>query len=185
MKTRYSLIALGALMALSQAALAQRGSSGHVNVIYWQAPSILNPYLSGGTKDLESSSLVLEPLIKFNERGDMVAALVAKDCADLTERLAAPGDFSATLSSARLQRRGEVLTVTREPGRTGAGFAIAPIQIGGPPFCTGFGYDQIGSKFTCSPWNSAFSSLQMRFMASTFSMIRRGFGSCSFSMCGE
>ena len=63
-------------MALSQAALAQRGSSGHVNVIYWQAPSILNPYLSGGTKDLESSSLVLEPLIKFNERGDMVAALV-------------------------------------------------------------------------------------------------------------
>ena len=45
MKTRYSLIALGALLALSQAALAQRGSSGHVNVIYWQAPSILNPYL--------------------------------------------------------------------------------------------------------------------------------------------
>jgi len=76
LKTRYSLIALGALMALSQAALAQRGSSGHVNVIYWQAPSLLNPYLSGGTKDLESSSLVLDPLIKFNERGDMVPALV-------------------------------------------------------------------------------------------------------------
>ena len=76
MKTRYSLIALGALMALSQAALAQRGSSGHVNVIYWQAPSILNPYLSGGTKDLEASSLILDPLVKFNEKGEMVAALV-------------------------------------------------------------------------------------------------------------
>ena len=75
MKTRYSLLALGALLALSQAAMAQRGSSGHVNVIYWQAPSILNPYLSGGTKDLESSSLVLDPLIKFNEKGEMVAAL--------------------------------------------------------------------------------------------------------------
>jgi peptide/nickel transport system substrate-binding protein len=25
-----------------------------VNVIYWQAPSILNPYLSGGTKDVEA-----------------------------------------------------------------------------------------------------------------------------------
>jgi len=76
LKTRYSLIALGALLALSQAALAQRGSSGHVNVIYWQAPSILNPYLSGGTKDLEASSLILDPLVKFNEKGEMVAALV-------------------------------------------------------------------------------------------------------------
>ena len=76
MKLRHSLIALGALVALSQAAYAQRGSSGHVNVLYWQAPSILNPYLSGGTKDLESSSLVLEPLIKFNQIGEMVPALV-------------------------------------------------------------------------------------------------------------
>ena len=75
LKTRYSLIALGALLALSQAAFAQRGSSGHVNVIYWQAPSILNPYLSGGTKDLESSSLILDPLIKFNQVGEMIPAL--------------------------------------------------------------------------------------------------------------
>ena len=77
MKTRYSLIALGALMALSQAATAQRGSSGHANVIYWQAPSILNPYLSTGTKDVESASLVLEPLIRFNEKGEMVPFLAA------------------------------------------------------------------------------------------------------------
>lgn len=78
MKTRYSLIALGALMALSQAAMAQRGSSGHANVIYWQAPSILNPYLSTGTKDVESASLVLEPLIRFNEKGEMVPFLAAE-----------------------------------------------------------------------------------------------------------
>ena len=75
MKTRYSLLVLGALMALSQAATAQRGSSGHVNVIYWQAPSILNTYLSGGTKDLEAGSLIMEPLIKFNQNGEMVPAL--------------------------------------------------------------------------------------------------------------
>ena len=37
------LALLVAMMPLSQAAMAQRGSSGHVNVIYWQAPSILNP----------------------------------------------------------------------------------------------------------------------------------------------
>lgn len=75
MRNRYSLIALGALVALSQPALAQRGSSGNVNIIYWQAPSILNPYLSTGTKDIESSSLVLEPLLRFNEKGEMVAYL--------------------------------------------------------------------------------------------------------------
>ena len=75
MKTRYSLIALGALMALSQTVMAQRGSSGNLNILYWQAPSILNPYLSGGTKDVESASLIVEPLIRFNERGQMVPYL--------------------------------------------------------------------------------------------------------------
>ena len=78
MKLRSSLIALGALVALSQGAWAQRGSSGHVNVLYWQAPSILNPYLSSGTKDVESSSVILEPLLRFNERGEMVANLAAE-----------------------------------------------------------------------------------------------------------
>ena len=78
MRTRYSLIALGALVALSQHALAQRGSSGNVNIIYWQAPSILNPYLSTGTKDIESASLVLEPLLRFNEKGEMVAFLASE-----------------------------------------------------------------------------------------------------------
>jgi len=77
-RSRISLIALGALVALSQSALAQRGASGHVNVLYWQAPSILNPYLSSGTKDVESSSVILEPLLRFNERGEMVANLAAE-----------------------------------------------------------------------------------------------------------
>jgi peptide/nickel transport system substrate-binding protein len=76
LKTRHLLLALGTALALAQPALAQRGSSGHVNLIYWQAPSILNPYLSGGTKELESASLVLEPLIRFNEKGEMVPYLV-------------------------------------------------------------------------------------------------------------
>jgi len=77
-KTRYTLIAMGTLLALSQSALAQRGSSGNVNIIYWQAPSILNPYLSTGTKDVEAASLILEPLIRFNEKGEMVPYLAAE-----------------------------------------------------------------------------------------------------------
>tara|TARA_R110002124_G_scaffold106467_23_gene258456 strand:- start:2054 stop:3760 length:1707 start_codon:yes stop_codon:yes gene_type:complete len=73
MRTKFAL--LGAVIALAlmpMTAAAQRGSSGQLNIIYWQAPSILNPYLSGGTKDVESSNIVLEPLARYNEVGELV-----------------------------------------------------------------------------------------------------------------
>ena len=68
---------LGAAVALTMAppALAERASDGNVSIIYWQAPSILNPYLSSGTKDIESSSLVIEPLGRYTETGAMVPYL--------------------------------------------------------------------------------------------------------------
>lgn len=69
-------VAAAALGALAGPALAERGADGQVNIIYWQAVSILNPYLSGGTKDVEGSSLVLEPLARFDETGTMVPWLV-------------------------------------------------------------------------------------------------------------
>jgi peptide/nickel transport system substrate-binding protein len=73
MKLKYALLGAAASVALlPAAALAERGSSGHLNIIYWQAPSILNPYLSGGTKDVDSSNLMLEPLARFNQDGELV-----------------------------------------------------------------------------------------------------------------
>ena len=70
-------MALGSALALSMAtmATAERGADGHVSIIYWQAPSILNPYLSGGTKDIESSSLVIEPMGRYNQDGAPVPYL--------------------------------------------------------------------------------------------------------------
>ena len=50
----------------------------HLNILYWQAASTLNPYLSGGTKDIEAASLVLEPLAHYDENGDMVPVLVTE-----------------------------------------------------------------------------------------------------------
>ncbi len=47
-----------------------------VNILYWQAASILNPYLSGGTKDLHASSIILEPLARYDENGGLVPTLV-------------------------------------------------------------------------------------------------------------
>ena len=69
MKVQTALLGAAASLSMAGAAYADRGSDGHVNVLYWQAPSIMNPYLSGGTKDLEASSLVLEPLAGFDEKG--------------------------------------------------------------------------------------------------------------------
>jgi len=68
--------AAAALALMPAAAFAERGSDGEVSIIYWQAPSILNPYLSSGTKDIESASLVIEPLARYDESGTMVPWLV-------------------------------------------------------------------------------------------------------------
>ncbi len=76
MKIKALLLGAAAAFALAPAAMAERGSDGHVNIIYWQAPSIMNPYLSGGTKDIQASSLVIEPLARYDENGDLVAWLV-------------------------------------------------------------------------------------------------------------
>lgn len=70
------LLAGAAIAALcAPAARADRGSDGQLNILYWQAVSIMTPYLSNGTKDIEASSLVLEPLARYNEKGDIVPYL--------------------------------------------------------------------------------------------------------------
>lgn len=60
------------LIVMATSGFAMRGSSGHVNILYWQAPSILNPYLSGGTKEVEAASLIIEPLARYDDSGNMV-----------------------------------------------------------------------------------------------------------------
>ncbi len=81
MKLRTLLMSAVATSALAPLAMAdghegERGRDGNVNVIYWQAPSIMNPYLSGGTKELEAASLVIEPLARYNQDGEIVPWLV-------------------------------------------------------------------------------------------------------------
>ena len=70
------IAALAVTAMVSSTAHAQRGRDGHLNILYWQASSTVNPYLSGGTKDIEAASLVIEPLAHYDEDGNMVPALV-------------------------------------------------------------------------------------------------------------
>ena len=73
MKLRHLMLGAAAAFALAPvAAMAERGEDGQLNIIYWQAPSTLNPYLSGGTKEVESASLVLESMARFDNNGDLV-----------------------------------------------------------------------------------------------------------------
>lgn len=78
MTLKTTLLGAVALAGIAPAAFAERGADGHVNIIYWQAPSILNPYLSGGTKDQESASIIIEPLGRYNETGEMVPFLATE-----------------------------------------------------------------------------------------------------------
>ena len=69
---KYLMLGAAAACALAP---AERGGDGEVKIIYWQAPSTLNPYLSSGTKDIESSSIVIEPLGRYNQTGALVPYL--------------------------------------------------------------------------------------------------------------
>ena len=75
---RPPMLALAVLLLLASLAVADRGADGQLRMLYWQAPSILNPFLSGGTKDIHAASLVLEPLARYDENGAMVPALAAR-----------------------------------------------------------------------------------------------------------
>ncbi|MES2844141.1 MAG: peptide ABC transporter substrate-binding protein [Pseudomonadota bacterium] len=78
MKLRTALLGAAATLVMAPAAFAERGGDGNVKVLYSQAVSILNPYLSSGTKDVEAGSLVLEPLAGFNEKGEVIPRLVTE-----------------------------------------------------------------------------------------------------------
>ncbi|MBP1804563.1 peptide ABC transporter substrate-binding protein [Rubellimicrobium aerolatum] len=100
MRLKAALLATASL-ALAGQALAQattRGEDGHLDILFWQAVSVLNPYLSGGTKDIEATALVLEPLARYDENANLLPWLaeeipslenggVAEDLTAITWRL--------------------------------------------------------------------------------------------------
>lgn len=75
---RSFLTATVALIGLAASpALAQRAADGDVKILFWQAVSSMNPYLSGGSKEVYAASIVIEPLAGFDEKGNMFPRLAA------------------------------------------------------------------------------------------------------------
>ncbi|RWX58244.1 peptide ABC transporter substrate-binding protein, partial [Mesorhizobium sp. M4B.F.Ca.ET.089.01.1.1] len=63
---------------LVTSAFAKRGADGIVKILNWQAPSMMNPYLAGGDKEVIAASLVLEPLAGYDENGVLFPRLAAE-----------------------------------------------------------------------------------------------------------
>ena len=67
-----------ATTAATAAPVAQRGQGGDLKILYWQAPTILNPHQATGTKDNDASRLMIEPLAAWGPDGKPAAALAAE-----------------------------------------------------------------------------------------------------------
>ena len=88
------MVALGltapmAGMMLSQSGVAQAataipykptkaGGGGTLKLLYWQAPTLLNPHFAVGTKDQEASRVFYEPLAGWDGDGNLVPVLAAE-----------------------------------------------------------------------------------------------------------
>jgi peptide/nickel transport system substrate-binding protein len=57
---------------------AERGAGGTLRLFFWQAPTVINPHLSSGTKDLSASRVTYEPLASYDEAGVLVPFLAAE-----------------------------------------------------------------------------------------------------------
>ena len=77
-KLRGLMLTTVVLFVFATAAYAQRGADGELRMLYWQAPSVLNPFLSGGTKDIHAAAFVIEPLARYDDSANMVPALAAE-----------------------------------------------------------------------------------------------------------
>ena len=55
-----------------------RGQGGALTLLYFQAPTVVNPHLSPGTKDLSATRITYEPLASFDKDGKLVPILAAE-----------------------------------------------------------------------------------------------------------
>ena len=74
-RRRVILGGVGIVVALVLLLSFRCGGEETLTILYWQAPSTPNPYLSGGFKDRDAGAITLEPLAKYDPNGALVPAL--------------------------------------------------------------------------------------------------------------
>ncbi len=75
------------ILALGDVAMAQspsvykptkRGEGGSLKLLWWQAPTLLNPHFGVGTKDQDGARLFYEPLASWDAEGNLALILAAE-----------------------------------------------------------------------------------------------------------
>ncbi len=56
----------------------KRGGGGALRLLYWQAPTLLNPHFATGTKDVDAARLFYEPLAAWDAAGNLAPMLAAE-----------------------------------------------------------------------------------------------------------
>ena len=56
----------------------KRGGGGALRLLWWQAPTLLNPHFATGTKDQDASRIFYEPLAGWDADGNLIPALAAE-----------------------------------------------------------------------------------------------------------
>jgi len=77
----------------SAPAPTRRGGGGAVRMLYWAAPTILNPHLAIAPKDLEASQLFYEPLADIDTDGNIVPVLAQETPSVANGGVAADGTW--------------------------------------------------------------------------------------------
>jgi peptide/nickel transport system substrate-binding protein len=71
------------------------GGGGALKMLFWQAPTLLNPHFAVGTKDQEGSRIFYEPLAAWDADGNLAPALAA-EIPDIENGGVAPDGMSVT-----------------------------------------------------------------------------------------
>jgi peptide/nickel transport system substrate-binding protein len=74
---------------------AEAGGGGALKMLFWQAPTLLNPHFAVGTKDQEGSRIFYEPLAAWDADGSLVPVLAA-EIPDIENGGVAPDGMSVT-----------------------------------------------------------------------------------------
>jgi peptide/nickel transport system substrate-binding protein len=72
----------------------RRGGGGSLKMLYWQAPTILNPHLNTGVKDIHAARIFYEPLAHFDRDGHLVPILAADIPSRENGQVAADGTWA-------------------------------------------------------------------------------------------
>ena len=70
----------GVSIASTQPAMAagKAGGGGTLKLLWWQAPTLLNPHFATGTKDQDGSRLFYEPMANWDREGNLIPILAAE-----------------------------------------------------------------------------------------------------------